>query len=448
MKKVIVVLLSILMVLGVAAGCAKAPDAGDVENPANTPAAGTSQTQPPAAPADPVTIRYYDWDIVDQSVIDQFMVENPDIIVEVNDISANGDRATQLDILAMSGDIDVMPLADGDQFARFEKGMMTNLDDLIAQYGVDMAAEFGDYADWAKMGESYYAIPYRTTRNALFYNKAIFDAAGVSYPTNDWTMDDYVAAATAISQWGKDNGGVYGTYSHTYGNEWALVAAQKGAWYTADGLCNIKDSVWTDALKMRTSLDAGGLQMPYSEIKASGTVINSSFLGGKEGMVMAGSWLVRDMKKTDKFPFDFEVGIAAIPKLDSSVQGVRGAFSVSVLGIPESSKNKEAAFRFILYLETKSAQAIAKTGNLPCHIPSYDDALIETFVSGSKLTADQAKFFFDTNVVLTTSKILGKGGASYMSIIKEEVEPYFFGETDLETVLNNIETRVNELLAN
>ena len=162
---------------------------------------------------------------------------------------------------------------------------------------------------------------------------------------------------------------------------------------------------------------------------------------------MAGSWLVRDMKKTDQFPFDFEVGVAPVPRWDDSVEGVRGNYSVSALCIPETSKNKEAAFRFIMYLEMENAQAIAATGNVPCYIPAYSDALIQTFVEGSPLTVEQASYFFDSDVELTTNKITGPKGGNYMSIINEEVQPYFFGETDLETVLSNIESRVNEVLA-
>ena len=117
-----------------------------------------------------------------------------------------------------------------------------------------------------------------------------------------------------------------------------------------------------------------------------------------------------------------------------------------MLGIPETSKNKEAAFRFITYLEMQNSNAIAATGNVPCYIPAYSDALIETFANGSTLTVEQARFFFSTDVKLTTNKILGEQGASYMSIIKEEVEPYFFGEAELDGVLDNIEARVNEQL--
>ena len=69
---------------------------------------------------DPVVINYYDWDIPDQKFIDDFNAANPDIQVVAHSIPANGERLTKLDILAMSGgDMDVMPISDGDQFTRF-----------------------------------------------------------------------------------------------------------------------------------------------------------------------------------------------------------------------------------------------------------------------------------------------------------------------------------------
>ena len=65
-------------------------------------------------------------------------------------------------------------------------------------------------------------------------------------------------------------------------------------WYTEDGKCNIKDPAWQKALETRKMLDDEGIQMPYGQIVAAKAAINSSFLGGKEAMVTAGSWLVRD----------------------------------------------------------------------------------------------------------------------------------------------------------
>ena len=47
------------------------------------------------------------------------------------------------------------------------------------------------------------AIPYDHGPKILGYNKDLFDAAGVDYPTDDWTMDDFLVAAEALTD--RDN---------------------------------------------------------------------------------------------------------------------------------------------------------------------------------------------------------------------------------------------------
>ena len=391
-----------------------------------------------------VVINYYEWDVPNQQFVEDFMKENPGIRVEVHTIPANGDRATKLDIMAMSGsDIDVMPIADGDQFIRFEQGMLAPLDEFIERDGFDMS-NFGSYAEWGKGSDGhYYGIPYRATQTMVYYNKDMFDAAGVPYPEDDWTWDEYIDTARKMAAWGKDQG-IYGTYTHTYANEWATIAGQVGKWYTEDGLCNIKDPAWVRALETRKMLDDEGTQMSYGQIKAVNAVINSSFLGGKEAMVTAGSWLVRDMKNKEKFPFDFEVGVAYMPRYDESVEGLRSNYSASVLCIPQNSQHKEEAWKFIKYYVERASDAIAASGNLPTYMPAYNEDIVTTFCSGSGLDEAYGEKFFNNDVQLSTNKIMGPDGAKYMQIINDEVPLYFTGEKSLDDALNTIEKRVNE----
>ncbi len=412
---------------------------------ADTTGAASTETKAEAK-GDPVVINYYDWDIPDQKFIDDFNAANPDIQVVAHSIPANGERLTKLDILAMSGgDMDVMPISDGDQFTRFESGMLAPLDDFIAKDGVDMDKSFGKYAIWGQYDGKYYGIPFRATQSVVYYNKDMFDKAGVEYPKDDWTLDEYIETARKMAEWGKDQG-IYGTYTHTYANEWATIAAQKGQWYTEDGKCNIKDPAWQKALETRKMLDDEGIQMPYGQIIAAKAAINSSFLGGKEAMVTAGSWLVRDMKNKEKFPFDFQVGVAYMPRFDESVEGLRSNYSCSVLGIPENSKHKEEAWRFIRYYVENASNYIAASGNLPTYLPAYNDDMVNIYCEGSGLDVSYAKKFFDPAVQLTTNKIIGNKGAEYMQIGKEEIEQYFNGEKSLEDTLDSIESRVNEAL--
>ena len=139
------------------AGSTQAPAAGE------TTAEAKAETK-----GDPVVINYYDWDIPDQKFIDDFNAANPDIQVVAHSIPANGERLTKLDILAMSGsDMDVMPISDGDQFTRFESGMLASLDDFIAKDGIDMEKSFGKYAIWGQYDGKYYGIPFRATQSVV-----------------------------------------------------------------------------------------------------------------------------------------------------------------------------------------------------------------------------------------------------------------------------------------
>ncbi len=447
MKKAMCLITAISICFGMFASCGtnNSPENSSV-SASNAPQSKTESTA--TTTKEPVVINYYDWDIPDQKFIDDFNAANPDIQVVAHSIPANGERLTKLDILAMSGgDMDVMPISDGDQFSRFEAGMLASLDEFIAKDNIDMEKNFGKYAEWGSFNGKYYGIPMRATQSVVYYNKDMFDAAKVEYPKNEWTLEEYIDTAKKMAEWGINNGGVYGTYSHTYANEWATVGAQKCAWYTADGKCNIKDPAWIKALETRKSLDSDGIQMPYGQIVAVKAAINSTFLSGKTAMVNAGSWLVRDMKKKDKFPFDFNVGVAYLPRFDNSVSGLRSNYSCSVLGIPENSKNKEEAWRFIRYYVEESSNYIAKSGNLPTYLPAYNDEMVKIFCDGSGLDIAYGNMFFSNEAELTTNKVIGPAGAQYMQIAKEETEQYFNGEKDLDVVLDNIERRVNEELA-
>lgn len=443
-KKLIKWGLLLSLVVTMFIGCGNNTDNPDdgAENEVSQEGEGSKEDE-----KEPVVINYYEWDIPDEKFLDDFHEANPDIKVVVHSIPANAERLTKLDILALSGgDMDVMPISDGEQFTRFESGMLASLDEFIERDGIDMEANFGKYAEWGKSGDTYYGIPFRATQSMIYYNKDMFDEAGVEYPSDDWTWDEYIEIARKMTEWGADKD-VYGTYTHTYANEWATIPGQVGEWYTADGKSNIKDPAWVRGLETRKMLDDEKVQMSYGQIVAVKAAINSTFLSGKEAMVTAGSWLVRDMKKTEQFPFDFEIGIASMPRYDDTVEGLRSNYSTSILGIPENSTKKEEAWRFIRYYVENCSDYIAASGNLPTYLPAYNDELVETFCDGSKLDMEYGEKFFNPDLNLSTSKILGPSGAEYMQIIKEESEQYFNGEKPLEEILDNIETRVNEVLS-
>ena len=55
-----------------------------------------------------------------------------------------------------------------------------------------------------KTPDGYYGLPRDFQTIVLFYNKDMFDAAGVAYPTADWTYDDLRNAAKKLTMVGAD----------------------------------------------------------------------------------------------------------------------------------------------------------------------------------------------------------------------------------------------------
>ena len=107
-----------------------------------------------------------------------------------------------------------------------------------------------------------YAIPFRSDFWVLFYNKDLFDAAGVDLPTNDMTWAQYAELAKKLTDKEKD---VYGTHYHTWLSavvNWAVC----GTGYT------LADKKYDNLLYYYTlyqDLEDSGACMSYADLKAS-----------------------------------------------------------------------------------------------------------------------------------------------------------------------------------
>jgi multiple sugar transport system substrate-binding protein len=105
---------------------------------------------------------------------------------------------------------DILELAEHTP-AFASKNQILPLDDYIAKDGLDLAKTFGPTVPQIfKYEDKQYAIPDRSGAMVLYYNKAMFDKAGVKYPTAEWTWDDLLSAAQKLTirqgaktvQWG------------------------------------------------------------------------------------------------------------------------------------------------------------------------------------------------------------------------------------------------------
>ena len=217
MKKALTITLACVLAAGVLGGCSGKGGENMTEgvtggnSEAASTEAGKEEKAQSAASGEKTVIHYYDWVTMDSSIIDEFNAANPDIEVQYHAIPDNGsDKLTQLDILAMGGgEIDVMPGSDGEQMLRMKNGMYAPIDEFIEKDGIDMEKNFGGILSYASYDGVTYGYPIRSTIEGIWYNKDMFDAAGIEYPDGSWTWDEYKAIAEKLTS-GEGDSKVYG----------------------------------------------------------------------------------------------------------------------------------------------------------------------------------------------------------------------------------------------
>ena len=173
-----------------------------------------------------------------------------------------------------------------------ENDLLLNLNDYIAaDDAIDLANYYEGVVNLYNSNGVQYALPKDHDTIALLYNKALFDKYGVEYPTDDWTWDDMLAAATAITEAGAADG-VYGYAINTSNNQdgWYNIVYDYGAQIITDdhkGTTIGSDEGKAAMEKLRQILEVSA---PQTTVAETGT--DSLFQSGLTAMITQGSWMI------------------------------------------------------------------------------------------------------------------------------------------------------------
>lgn len=241
-----------------------------------------------------VHIRFATWDSADtlddqQECVDKFN-ESQDKI-EVTLEGWGGDFDTKLTASMGAGDApDVMYMWDYPTYG----DSLEPLDERIEAEGEDYKNNFFE-ALWpynSKDGQIY-GVPVSVVTSCLYYNKDIFDQAGVAYPTDDWTWEDVAKASKEIeSKVENVNGFTFemGTLPYTFEMYlWSNGTAFVDEDGKMDGNMNSKEAV--EVFQMFQDMEKDGIA--YASEEAGQT----EMLGGKTAMYVDGTW---PMKQFDE----------------------------------------------------------------------------------------------------------------------------------------------------
>jgi len=287
-----------------------------------------------------------------------FEASHPGVTIEYVDV-ASQDYAVKTTTMLEGGDTsDVYMIKEIDNLINWQaQGFAAPLDTT----GYDMSGFVGTEKNYAVDGVQY-AIPFRSDFWVLFYNKDLFDAAGVAYPTNDMTWDQYAELARKLTDKEK---GIYGTHYHT----WLSAVVN---WAVCGGQYTLADGTYDNLLyfyKLYQDLEDAGACMSYADLKAAGLHYSAAFANGNIAMLPMGYWYVSTLIGYNKDgTCSFNWGITAVPHADgvdagSSFGNLTGAM------INAKSEKKDLAWEYISWLGgPEGAKATASVGARPAWV--------------------------------------------------------------------------------
>ena len=305
------------------------------------------------------------WDVSQNNyinvVIDAFEAANPDIKIELQDTPST-EYITKLNTQLNGGsDVDMFFVKEADKTKTFyDRGQLADLSGYIAADGIDMAGYNGTDANFIFDGKVY-GMPVRTDQYVLFYNKDIFDAAGVPYPDNDMTWAEFEDLAAQLTS-GEGANKIYGAHFHSWN-----ACVQN--WGVQDGKHTIMSgeySFFKPYYEMVLRMQEAGTCMDYGTIQGSGIGYTDVFSRGQVAMLPMGSWLIQTMiQKNASGESSVNWGVAVVPHAEDVPNGYTVGATTPIC-INNASKNKDAAWRFVSFLSgPEGAQILAECGQVP-----------------------------------------------------------------------------------
>ncbi|MFD4422374.1 ABC transporter substrate-binding protein [Agromyces sp. NPDC058484] len=309
-----------------------------------------------------VTISYGIWDENQQPAMEEiaaaFTAEHPNVTVDIQ-LTPYDQYFTKLQTAVSGGEAPDVFWMNGPNFQLYaSNGVLAPLGDLVD------AADYPEgLIDLYTFDGEVYGAPKDFDTVALWYNKALFDAAGVAYPEAGWTWDDFTAAAAKLTDPAK---GQWGIAASQYGQEnfYNSIAQAGGEVINADGTKTGYDTPEAlEGITLWTDLIAAGYSPTAQQM--IDTNPEDIFLSGKVAMFQNGSWAA--IAYADNPDIADQVNVAPLPEGPAGNQSViHGIANVA----NAKSEHLDTAKQFAAFASgEEAANIMAETGTV---IPAFN----------------------------------------------------------------------------
>lgn len=420
-----------------------APVATDAPAPTDVPP--TEAPAPTEAVAEPVTISFAVFGdpaekAAYEALVTGFQAAHSNITVELQHTPGQGDYRTKLAADFAAGTPPNIALLNHRRMGTFAaNGQLEPLTDYMDASELISSDDFYPIAfDAFKWNENLYCIPQNVSSLVVYYNKDLFDAAGLDYPADDWTWEDFIATGLALTQ---DTDGDGNMDQYGLGGE---VSIFRTVPFVVQNQGAVVDNVeFPTRLTLNRQVSIEALQwivdwrlvhgiVPTREEEAA-IDSESRFIEGTTAMFLNSRRGTPTYREITAFDWD----VAPLPT------GVTKASLLHSDGfcMASATENKEAAWAFIEYANSVEGQTIlAGTGRT---VPSLIEVAESPAFLDPSVKPAHNQVFLDVIPVLTRVPTI-PGWEEIESIATEEFERAFYGDISVEEAANLMFTRTEE----
>lgn len=351
--------------------------------------------------------------------IEAYKEVNPDVEI-VKHVIPNADYDDKIKVLLSGGaeDVDVF-WARTPAFANQYRtaGALEDISSYIDKSDVDMESIDAELTAVSDKDEGVYGLPIYSSCWMLFYNKELFDEAGIAYPTEQMTWEEYCELAESLTKKEGDTqywGGVCPSWTMNLG---AIAAGE----YLTDDAPLDKTKEYLEITNRMYSKS----HISIEEMNNGSWDLNASFASGNVYMMIDGDWGYRDID------CDFEYGTAPLPIMDG-VEEKTSVGNACYYCMAKTAKNKQAAYDFMEFATTsdEGTSVTARTGN----VPSYaTDAAMEAYKESVQIEGIENRF----EMTVLPEQSNAENYAAVYEVFKQEAQLYLLGEETVDQCMEN-----------
>ncbi|WP_420644833.1 ABC transporter substrate-binding protein [Candidatus Leptofilum sp.] len=374
------------------------------------------------------------------NLVAAFEEAHPDIAIELTHIPSPRDYRDRLATEFAAGSPPDVTLMNYRRYGAFvANGLLEPVGPYLAQSDLIQPEDFYPITiDAFTWNNEITCIPQNISSLVVYYNQDTFDTAGVVYPADDWTWEDFVKTAVTLTQ-DFDNDGTIDQYG--LGVDPSLYRLAPFVWQNGGPIAN--NEQFPTRLTLTRPPSQAALQWFVDLRQVHGVVPDrveeaaqdseSRFIGGSTAMFLNSRRGTPTYREIEAFVWD----VAPLPR-NGEVAGVLHSDAYCLSGTTE---NKDAAWTFVEFANSPTGQAIiAGSGRTVPSLISVAES--EVFLDPNQRPA-RSRVWLDTAESLRLVPIISTW-EEIESTASEEIERAFYGDISAEEAALLIDTRTEE----